>query len=325
MVVAADFKVSVIIPSYNSASSLADAIISVQAQTLERIEIIIVDDASTDATHDLLRHLMAEDERIVYRQLERNTGPAGCRNIGIGLARGEWIATLDSDDTFHPQRLQMLLDAGRRARADLVSDEIWVLEQAQPSARRVNLDVRGRAVRYLSLNSFCEALYSDVENNRHIGKTAIYPIVRKSFLEKTSLLFDPALRNGENLVFHFECLLAGARWLFEPDAMYIRTERQGSIGRTATSQSMERIFRTILDVGRSDFAQADPCLRKSVARLRRLLAPQLCERLLRQAVCDGNYAGIPRILCSEAASWPALARMCLALMKRRTVAFDQPV
>jgi len=95
--------ISVIIPTYNHACFLAEAIDSVLAQTLAPLEVIVVDDGSTDATPEVLA---AYGDRIrVIRQ--KNQGVAMARNAGIAAARGEYLAFLDSDDVWYPRKLEL--------------------------------------------------------------------------------------------------------------------------------------------------------------------------------------------------------------------------
>lgn len=94
-------RVSVVIPCYNAMATLAATLRSVLAQTYDAIEVIAVDDQSKDGTLDLLRaHEDAFAGRLRVVALEQNRGSAGARNAGIELARGEYLALLDADDTW---------------------------------------------------------------------------------------------------------------------------------------------------------------------------------------------------------------------------------
>jgi glycosyltransferase involved in cell wall biosynthesis len=95
----------VVIPTYNRAHTLRRAIDSVLGQTLEQLELIIVDDGSTDGTEDLIREYV--DPRIRTLRQAENRGGAAARNVGIGAAVGEWVAFLDSDDEWLPSRLEL--------------------------------------------------------------------------------------------------------------------------------------------------------------------------------------------------------------------------
>ena len=96
--------ITVIIPTYNRQEPLLRALQSVLAQTYTNFECIIVDDGSTDATAEVLLPLLA-DARVSYLPLSTNHGVSYARNRGIEKACGEWIAFLDSDDTWHPTKL----------------------------------------------------------------------------------------------------------------------------------------------------------------------------------------------------------------------------
>ena len=103
--------VSIIMPSYNTAPFIAESIRSVLAQTYTNWELIIVDDASTDNTAEIVQNVILErSDRIHYIKNDQNSGAAACRNRALREARGKWIAFLDSDDLWAPEKLQRQLD-----------------------------------------------------------------------------------------------------------------------------------------------------------------------------------------------------------------------
>jgi glycosyltransferase involved in cell wall biosynthesis len=97
-------KVSVVLPTYNRAHIIPEALQSILAQTWEDYEILLVDDASTDNTPDVVRGFSGP--RLRYVRQEQNCGVAASRNTGIGLAQGELISFLDSDDLWKPDKLE---------------------------------------------------------------------------------------------------------------------------------------------------------------------------------------------------------------------------
>jgi glycosyltransferase involved in cell wall biosynthesis len=101
--------VSIIMPAYNYASFIAEAVASVLQQTHSNIEVIIVDDGSTDDTADVAAMLVKHDARVAYVH-QNNQGPSAARNTGIQKSKGEFILFLDADDTFHPQKIQAHLE-----------------------------------------------------------------------------------------------------------------------------------------------------------------------------------------------------------------------
>lgn len=100
--------ISVIIPAYNRGQMLRRAVQSVLAQDYASLEIIIVDDASTDDTAAIVQSL--KDGRICYVRQAQNKGAAAARNTGMQKARGEYFAFLDADDEFLPARWRRLVD-----------------------------------------------------------------------------------------------------------------------------------------------------------------------------------------------------------------------
>ncbi len=104
--------VSVVIPAYNAQDFIAATVRSVLAQTHAALEVIVVDDRSKDRTADVVDDLAAQDPRVRLVRLEKNFGaPAGPRNIGVAQAAGEWVAFLDADDIWHPDKLRLQLEA----------------------------------------------------------------------------------------------------------------------------------------------------------------------------------------------------------------------
>lgn len=96
--------VSIIMPSYNTAQYIEESIQSVRMQTYTNWELIIVDDCSTDNTDEVVREI--QDSRIKYMKNEKNSGAAESRNRALREAKGKWIAFLDSDDLWYPEKLE---------------------------------------------------------------------------------------------------------------------------------------------------------------------------------------------------------------------------
>ncbi len=96
--------VSIIMPSYNTAKYISDSIESIQAQTYKNWELIIVDDCSTDNSIEVIQSF--KDSRIILLKNQKNSGAAISRNYALREAKGKWIAFLDSDDTWVPEKLE---------------------------------------------------------------------------------------------------------------------------------------------------------------------------------------------------------------------------
>ncbi len=98
-------RVTVLIPAYNAATHLRDAIDSILRQSFTDFELIVVDDASVDGTSAILASY--NDPRIRVHRFSKNSGVSAARNMGISLALGEYIALLDADDIAYPKRLEL--------------------------------------------------------------------------------------------------------------------------------------------------------------------------------------------------------------------------
>ena len=102
--------VSIIMPTYNCGAFIGETIASVQAQTHSHWELLVVDDCSTDDTAEVVAALAENDPRIHYVRLETNSGAAVARNRAMELAQGRYMAFLDSDDLWHPDKLRRQID-----------------------------------------------------------------------------------------------------------------------------------------------------------------------------------------------------------------------
>jgi glycosyltransferase involved in cell wall biosynthesis len=96
--------VSVVLPTYNRKEVLKDAISSVLSQTVRDIELIVVDDNSTDGTQSLVESV--KDSRLKYSRNMKSKGAQGARNTGIDLAQGKWVSFLDSDDIWNKKKIE---------------------------------------------------------------------------------------------------------------------------------------------------------------------------------------------------------------------------
>jgi Fe2+ transport system protein FeoA len=106
--------VSVIMACHNAAAFIQDAIGSIVRQSLYNLELIVVDDGSTDGSPAITEAWAARDSRVTVIRLDGNRGAAAARNLALGRVRGEWVAILDADDVAQPDRLEAQLEYARR-------------------------------------------------------------------------------------------------------------------------------------------------------------------------------------------------------------------
>lgn len=124
-----DELVSVIIPTYNSDKFIKDTLDSVLSQTYPCIEIIIVDDCSSDSTEKIVGEYLQKHTNIKYERLIHNSGAAVARNRGLELAGGRFIAFLDSDDLWYPNKLEKQLKLMKRDNVPICFTAIEMIDE----------------------------------------------------------------------------------------------------------------------------------------------------------------------------------------------------
>lgn len=115
--------VSVIIPVYNRENTIVRAIDSVLTQTYKNVEIIVVDDCSSDNTRQIIQETYKHNPKVLYHCLSANSGACVARNKGVQIANGEFVAFLDSDDAFLPDKIKRQVEFIREQNADLCATD----------------------------------------------------------------------------------------------------------------------------------------------------------------------------------------------------------
>lgn len=231
--------VSVVMPNYNGAAFLADAVGSARRQSLRNIEIIVADDASTDDSVDIVVQLMKEDPRIRLLTTDRNGGPAAARNRALAVATGEWIAVLDNDDLMHPKRLATLVEAAVRDGADIVADDLLIFEsrRVEPPATLLHGDL-ARGPFWLEVERYIRA---NVFFGRGPPLGYLKPVFRRSLLVASGARYDERLRVAEDYDFVFRLLSFGARFRVYPLLMYFYRRHGASISHRLTPDAIDAI------------------------------------------------------------------------------------
>jgi succinoglycan biosynthesis protein ExoO len=222
-----DPTVSIIIPCYNARDTVADAVYSALNQTYPLVEVVVVDDASTDDTPEQLQHLAALEQRVRVVYLAQNIGPGGARNVAKERASGEWLALLDADDIFAPDRIRTLLEAATAAKAELIADNILMEDYPSGDDRTVAFDFEHLAGQSeLTLHQF---LASTTRARGGLDFGYLKPMMKRAFLDQHGLTFSTRYRVGEDFLLFTECLLSGARFLLVPQPGYVYRRRKTSI------------------------------------------------------------------------------------------------
>ncbi|GEM_PF-2805179 len=217
--------VSVVIPLFNGAHTIRDAISSVTSQSLQDWEILVVDDCSLDQSVTVVRDLIDSNHELRIRliQLSTNSGPSHARNVGVKQSNGEYVCFLDADDALMPGALEHLTSLCRSSGSDIASGTHMAVTQQgteQPRPDRVSGQISGvEAVNAL--------LQERIWNFNH-GR-----LYRKEILTQVS--HDERARRYEDLIFNAAAFSYSSRLVFSEVPVY---RYRISSGSTTWSQQL---------------------------------------------------------------------------------------
>ncbi len=213
---------SIIIPVWNGADFIQTAIKSALAQVDISVEVLVVDDASTDHTIAQVQSVLDHRVRCIPREM--NGGPAAARNDGLDHAQGRWVAVLDADDTMTVDRIARLIQAAEGHGWDIVADNMWVTRHGETSLQ-FDEELNGDATHITLTDMFLEGKI--FAKGRSYGY--LKPLFRRDFLVLNDVKYNPSLRIGEDFQFVIDCIARGAVYYRISWAGYKYNARIGSI------------------------------------------------------------------------------------------------
>jgi succinoglycan biosynthesis protein ExoO len=228
--------VSFAIACYNCADYLEEAVDSALAQVGVSVELLLVDDGSSDATPAIIDRLSRADERVRGFATPVNGGPGAARNVALDHMRGRWFAVFDSDDLLLPDRSARLIDAADRAGADIIADDLVVFGDGMTERRF--LGSAWAAADWLPLDRYFAngAILSSGPSPGFLK-----PMIRHSVLARTGIRYDERLRIAEDDDLIVRLLLAGARYWIEPEPLYRYRKHGQSISHRLSLDHVTRI------------------------------------------------------------------------------------
>ncbi len=229
-------KVSIVMPCYNAAQYLDDAIHSLQAQTYDDFELLAVNDGSTDDTQSRLEKHAASDSRVrVFQQ--KNAGPSAARNTALRHVQGEFLGFLDADDVFLPDKIERQLSFLRQhPDVDLVYSDYYTGD--------AHLNLTGLTATRMTQTDLLEAVAT---KNKF---PPLVPLLRRRLLDAVGE-FDESLRMSEDWDYWIRCAKVGSfAYLPGPMVIYRTHEAQAH-------HHLDRMFQAGKNVLRKHF-KADP-------------------------------------------------------------------
>lgn len=249
--------VSVIIPLYNGAAFVEQAVMSILRQTLADFECLIVDDGSTDGGYELCERNFADESRVQLFRNAKNSGLGYSRNYGLRMARGKYVAFLDADDVMLPAALETLVRIAEDFRADVVSCNAFLWSQDE----NIPEDFSGRYLSekdsdYVQKPTFLapdRRSRIDAWCRRKVHGNVWNKLYLRPFLSQKDIWFPEAWPMSEDWPFSLACLLHAKRYVRTPYQLQIYRNRQHSASRhDATAKHLEE------DLGKQ--IRTVPCL-----------------------------------------------------------------
>ena len=204
-------EISVIVPVFNAADLVLAGLSSVLDHTRATLEVICIDDGSTDDSAVVLETLAASDERVSVLRMASNQGVSTARNRGLDLATGSHVSFLDADDSVPPGALDLLLATARTTSCDIAIGKVLYLENGQEDAR---LATRG-AGREAVVTNIHESRWLQSVSGHHCGN-----LYRRQLLEQHRIRFDPDLALGEDQLFQATAMVHADAIALIEDTVY---------------------------------------------------------------------------------------------------------
>ncbi|MBP1852958.1 glycosyltransferase family 2 protein [Rhizobium halophytocola] len=218
--------VSFVIAAYNAQDTLARAIDSALAQTGVTVEVLVIDDCSTDTTVEIAESYAGQPVTLIRQG--QNGGPGAARNAGIAAACGDWIAVLDADDAVRPERMRRMLACAKATEAQIVVDNLDVVPMHGGLPQRM---FREDDLHKLAILTLADFIQSNIIFRSTFNYGYMKPVFSRRFLVREDLRFDESLKIGEDYMLLASALASGGTCAVEPHSGYIYHIREGSISR----------------------------------------------------------------------------------------------
>lgn len=237
------FKISVVIPVYNSENYLRACVDSILAQTLKEVEIILVDDGSTDQSATICDEYASKNPNVKVIH-QKNSGPAIARNNGIQHAEGEYIGFVDSDDYIAPEMCEDLYNIASLNNIDIVTCGYNIVQGEKIVPKSIPLEP--------------ECIFDETEikkilskaNEKHLLWFPWKSIYRTEIVHKNNILF-PNLNNGEETIFILESLLNSKSMYYRDKPYYNYVQTPDSLTRVKYKENyierLETLYRLKLE------------------------------------------------------------------------------
>jgi glycosyltransferase involved in cell wall biosynthesis len=227
--------VSIIVPVYNTEKFLLRCISSLLSQTEKNLELIFVDDMSTDQSGEVILTSQKEYDCIKYVKLENKRYPGGARNVGIQNAQGKYIGFVDSDDWIDTNMIRKLTSALDENNADIaICGVMTEFDSTFDQTKRYLYEIENVITGDLALSIMCREYLSDIS----ISPIVCNKLYRADFLEKNSIQFIENNYNEDD-VFNYVSFLHAKKVVIVPETFYHYYQRSDSITHTFSKKHLD--------------------------------------------------------------------------------------
>ncbi|MCL2332290.1 MAG: glycosyltransferase [Actinomycetia bacterium] len=209
---------SLVVPLFNKEQTIRSCLESIQAQTISSLEILVIDDGSTDNSAAIVEEFARDDTRVVLIR-EPNGGPASARNIGLETAIGTYVCFLDADDRLAPGFLEVLIAVMQREHTDVARcAQLFIEDLSEEGGEQQHIRRAGDHDRTVPGSELYCRLFAELEVSLMSANSALY---RRDFLRRHRLSFNESLRHLEDVLFVARLYACDARVAFSSQALYI--------------------------------------------------------------------------------------------------------
>lgn len=214
-------NVSVIMPAFNASNTIAQAIESVLCQTMPDLELIVCDDASTDRTQELVKSF--QDCRLKYIKNNINLGAGLSRDHAIKYATAPWVALIDADDVWAPNRLEMLLDCAEGYTDSMIFDDLLICHSSEGGV------IPWQSVHGVDAFGGCgtEPRNVSIENYIKSPRLVIQPMIPTSLIRQFGVKHT-SRPFAEDAEYYLRLALYGVSFRYLPEPLYLYRVQPGS-------------------------------------------------------------------------------------------------
>ena len=248
-------RVSVIIPVYNVDQYLAQCLDSVINQTFKDIEIICINDCSTDNSLNILKDFAQKDIRINILDLKENKGVSNARNLGLSLAKAEFIVFIDSDDWVTTDHIEILYNQIKKSNTDFVCSDFYTYDNKNIINTGIYVDI---AYNKIITSEKDKRIY--LQHLKFLSLSQVWAkIFKKSFITKNNISFSQ-LKSYEDNVFMWESIVKATGFIFiKNKSYYYRVNRSASLTNLNTFNEKISFFKILYILNQQ------PCYEKYIS------------------------------------------------------------